>query len=119
MNYQLLYKFPINYQLDQNRASNYQSYSFFPLPSVRWVKSNGQCVMCESRVFLIYFLPILPSSSSVLSLSLSLISFFIYLRRMVSFVGDQTIKPPPTRAFNLPSRHSRVLCEQRERERDR
>jgi hypothetical protein len=74
MNYQLLHKFPMNYQLDQNRASNYHSYSFFPLLLVKRVKFNGQRVMCESRAFLMYFLPILPLSSSVLSLSL--ISFF-------------------------------------------
>jgi hypothetical protein len=37
MNYQLLQIPPTNYQLDQNRAFNYQSYTFSPLPSVRGV----------------------------------------------------------------------------------
>jgi len=74
MNCQFLHKSLMNYQLDQNRASSYYSYSISPLPLVGGVKFNGQRVMCESHVFLIYFHPILPSSSSVLSLSL--ISFF-------------------------------------------
>jgi hypothetical protein len=30
MNYQLLHKFPMDYQLDQNKAFNYQSYHFPP-----------------------------------------------------------------------------------------
>jgi len=33
---------PMNYQLDQNRVFNYQRQPFFPLPSVKWVKTNGQ-----------------------------------------------------------------------------
>jgi len=37
----------MNYQLDQNRAFNYQRQPFFPLPSVRGVKRNSQRVMCH------------------------------------------------------------------------
>jgi hypothetical protein len=35
---------PMNYQLDQNRAFNYQRQPFSPIPSVKWVKTNGQRV---------------------------------------------------------------------------
>jgi len=38
---------PMNYQLDQNRAFNYQRQPFSPLPSVKGVKTNGQRVMCR------------------------------------------------------------------------
>jgi len=37
----------MNYQLDQNRAFNYQRQPFSPLPSVRGVKRNSQRVMCH------------------------------------------------------------------------
>jgi hypothetical protein len=47
MNYQKMRNAPMNYQLDQNRAFNYQRQSFSPLPSVKWVKTNGQRVMCR------------------------------------------------------------------------
>jgi hypothetical protein len=40
MNYQLLRKTPTNYQLDQNRAFNYQTQSCSPLPSVRVLKQT-------------------------------------------------------------------------------
>jgi hypothetical protein len=63
MNYQLLQMPPTNYQLDQNRASNYQSYTFSPLPSVRGVILDGQRVMCASRAVLQVFFPLLPSLS--------------------------------------------------------
>jgi hypothetical protein len=32
---------PMNYQLDQNRAFNYQRQPFSPIPSVKGVKTNG------------------------------------------------------------------------------
>jgi len=35
----------MNYQLDQNRAFNYQRQPFFPLPSVKGVKTNGSCAV--------------------------------------------------------------------------
>jgi hypothetical protein len=35
----------MNYQLDQNRAFNYQRQPFSPHPSVKGVKINGQRVM--------------------------------------------------------------------------
>jgi len=35
-----LSKTPTNYQLDQNRAFNYQRQQFSPLPSVKGVKIN-------------------------------------------------------------------------------
>jgi hypothetical protein len=89
----------MNYQLDQNRAFNYQSYSFSPLPSVKRVKSNGQCIMWESCAFLMYFLLILPSSSSVLSLSL--ISFFhLSLRRTCSFTLNPMDSNSPNPSFS-------------------
>jgi hypothetical protein len=40
MNYQLLRKAPTNYQLDQNKAFNYQTQPFSPLPSVRGLKQT-------------------------------------------------------------------------------
>jgi len=40
MNYQLLRKAPTNYQLDQNRAFNYQTQPFSPIPSVRGLKQT-------------------------------------------------------------------------------
>jgi hypothetical protein len=46
---------PMNYQLDQNRASNNQSYTFSSLPSVRGVILDGQRVMCASRAVLQVF----------------------------------------------------------------
>jgi hypothetical protein len=42
MNYQKMCDASMNYQLDQNRAFNYQRQSFFPRPSVRGVKRNSQ-----------------------------------------------------------------------------
>jgi hypothetical protein len=42
MNYQKMRNAPMNYQLDQNRAFNYQRQSFSSIPSVKWVKTNGQ-----------------------------------------------------------------------------
>jgi uncharacterized protein (DUF1499 family) len=33
---------PMNYQLDQNRAFNYQRQLFFSLPSVKGIKRNSQ-----------------------------------------------------------------------------
>jgi hypothetical protein len=47
MNYQKMRDAPMNYQLDQNRAFNYQRQPFSPLPSVRGVKRNSQRVMCR------------------------------------------------------------------------
>jgi hypothetical protein len=44
MNYQKMRDAPMNYQLDQNRAFNYQRQPFSPLPSVKGVKTNGQWV---------------------------------------------------------------------------
>jgi hypothetical protein len=40
MNYQLLCKAPTNYQFDQNRAFNYQTQLFSPLPSIRGLKQT-------------------------------------------------------------------------------
>jgi hypothetical protein len=40
MNYQLLRKASTNYQLNQNRAFNYQTQPFSPLPSVRGLKQT-------------------------------------------------------------------------------
>jgi hypothetical protein len=47
MNYQKMRDAPMNYQLDQNRAFNYQRQQFFPLPSVREIKKkvNGSCAV--------------------------------------------------------------------------
>jgi len=47
MNYQKMCDAPMNYQLDQNRAFNYQRQPFFSLPSVRGVKKivNGSCAV--------------------------------------------------------------------------
>jgi hypothetical protein len=55
MNYQLLGKAPINYQLDQNKAFNYQRQPFSPIPSVRWVITNGQRVTWLSYAVLLSF----------------------------------------------------------------
>jgi hypothetical protein len=44
MNYQLLRTAPTNYQLDQNKAFNYQRQPFSLLSSVKGVKTNSQRV---------------------------------------------------------------------------
>jgi hypothetical protein len=72
INYQKMHDAPTNYQIDQNRAFNYHSYMFRPLPSVKVVKIDNQPIMCASRAFLMNFLPLLPSSPSFLSYSISL-----------------------------------------------
>jgi hypothetical protein len=43
MNYQKMRDAPMNYQLDQKRASNYQFYTFCPIPSVRPVNMDEIC----------------------------------------------------------------------------
>jgi hypothetical protein len=47
MNYQKMRDAPMNYQLDQNRALNYQRQPFFPIPSVERLKEtvNGSCAV--------------------------------------------------------------------------
>jgi len=40
MNYQKMRDAPMNYQLDQNKAFNYQRQPFFPIPSVK-----GSCAV--------------------------------------------------------------------------
>jgi hypothetical protein len=47
MNYKKMRDAPMNYQLDQYRAFNYQRQPFSPLPSFRGVKRNSQRVMCR------------------------------------------------------------------------
>jgi hypothetical protein len=42
MNYQKMGDAPMNYQLNQNRAFNYQRQPFFFFLSVKGVKTNGQ-----------------------------------------------------------------------------
>jgi hypothetical protein len=44
MNYQKMRDALMNYQLDQNRAFNYQRQPFSPLPLVKGVKTNDQRV---------------------------------------------------------------------------
>jgi hypothetical protein len=66
--------FFMTYQFDQNRASNYQRYRFFPFLSVRSVILDCQRVTsvildCQRvtwspRTFLMSFFPLLPSSPS-------------------------------------------------------
>jgi hypothetical protein len=50
---------PMNWHIDQNRASNCQLYIFCPLPSFRPVMLDGQRVTCR---FSFFFFPLLPSS---------------------------------------------------------
>jgi hypothetical protein len=57
MNYQKMRNAPTNYQLDQNRAFNYQRQLFSPIPSVKGAKTNGQRVTWSSHA-------VLPSFSS-------------------------------------------------------
>jgi hypothetical protein len=45
MNYKKMRDAPMNYQLDQNRAFNYQKQPFSPFLPVKGVKTNGQQVM--------------------------------------------------------------------------
>jgi hypothetical protein len=49
MNYQKMCDAPMNYQLDQNRAFNYERQPFPPHPSVKVVKTNGQRVTWPSH----------------------------------------------------------------------
>jgi hypothetical protein len=60
MNHQKMHDAPMNNQLDQNRAFNYQRQPFFSLPLVKGVKTNGQRVTWPSH-------DILPSFSSSFS----------------------------------------------------
>jgi hypothetical protein len=51
MNYKFLYKSPMNYQLDQNKVSNYQRYSF---PLFRQLRYFGH-VHITCRLTLLFF----------------------------------------------------------------
>jgi len=55
MNYQKMRDAPMNYQLNQNRAFNYQKQSFSHHPSVKWVKTNDQRVTWPSHTVLSSF----------------------------------------------------------------
>jgi hypothetical protein len=56
----------MNWHIDQKRISDYQLCifcNFCPIPSVKDVILDGQCVTWPSCAFLMNFLPLLPSSS--------------------------------------------------------
>jgi hypothetical protein len=74
----------MNYQLNQNRAF-YYSYIFRHLPSVKVIKIDDQAVICTSRIFLMNFLPLLPSSPSFLSHSL------IFLDHLLSLISTTSL----------------------------
>jgi len=76
----------MNYQLDQNRASNYQSYRFSPILSVIGVKSTGQPITWPSHAFFFFF-------SSYFALTFIAYHFLFYIYFFMDF---ESSAPSPT-----------------------
>jgi len=80
MNYQKMRDAPMNYQLGQNKGSNYQLFIFCPIPSVRPVNMDGICrfwtlilikrqkcpQLIKKMLFYFHFLPIFPPWTTII-----------------------------------------------------